>query len=351
MQFKAESDSGDAIFCWICPDNPSITPAIVITAEGMEPREMAPTSVLAHLVDIGAHNTGMVGFSITEKQFPGLARAKSLSISERETGFCVYRRFEPARHIKQKLCFLLPGAMPQRGLLTELGRHFAYNQNFIETNSNETILNMIHHTGESVLLTGRINYGRYSDALRFMGFKMIALLRDPFEELAERLLFLRAIAGSASRDSLLKLARDLEPAIALAGRIQFDDPKKLRATMRGLSAEERGALSNPLTAMFGCQMNERPERHHVTVALNNLAQYELVGVVEFFDDFKRILADLLRADATRGVELRGMAITSVVARALAKTSSAVDLLDNDLALYSYVEEAVASGARAAIAES
>jgi hypothetical protein len=81
---------------------------------------------------------------------------------------------------------------------------------------------------------------------------------------------------------------------------------------------------------------------HVPAALENLASMELVGVRSRFRDFSALLAGILGHDLTGDYEPVAHPSISALADRLSRISLVADLLEADLALYSFAEESVLS---------
>lgn len=343
MKYQVFMDTGDAVHLWLCPDNPSVTPTIEVSAEGREPVKLTATVRMEHFADLGMHQTGLVGFVVAEEQFAGIEGALSLQIHCAETRLRIYSRFREDQHNSEKLFFFQPSAVPQMAMLSQLSRNFAIHHHFLESHSFDTINNMIHHSGRSVLLSGRVNLLRYADPLHVMDFKTATLINNPFNELAERLLLCRAVDLAQSPTPFDQSIKGLEAIADFARGVDLEDGKLLRRQFRMLSPEAKEAMSNPLTKMFGAPMHERVQRSHVTFALENLSRFDLVSTVPRCVEFGSILRDILGLKHFEYGESRTFKSAAALADTLARIPSVVDLLDHDLAFYSFVEEAVGIG--------
>lgn len=344
MRYNVETDSGSIISGWVAPENPMAIPRIIIDVDGREPIEMEAVDLRQDIIDAGLHATGRVGFRIDATLVPDIATAESVEIFESESRICVYRRLIKNKHIEKKIFIFDSSIMPQTKLINNINSFFAVRHNFIERHGYETILTIVHtYLSKSIFLSGRPNLARYSESLRSMEFSLAAMLRNPFEELAERLLFLKLVGKSRSSALLTNFMTGLEPAIELARDLPLDDRRALNAAFRRLTPPQRLALSNPMTRMLACNLDERVERRHVSTALDNLSQMELVGVRGKFVEFSQILNDLMGVDVTRGAEPETFQDTASLSETLSRVGSVTDLLEHDLALYSFTEEAVEVG--------
>ena len=344
MRFHVDADTGAAIGCWVTLDNPIAIPSVIVHASNLEPIEVEATLLRQDILDAGLHSTGMVGFIIDESRMPGITQAESVEIFESETKFCIYRRFSKSKNIEKKLFIFDCSIMPQKNIINNINNYFAIRHNFVERHGYETIITMIHnYFSKSIFLTGRPQVTRYVSGLRTMDFTIAALLRNPFEELAERLLFLNLVSKSSAPALLSSFMTGLEPAIEFASNLQFDDPRSLNLAFRKLTQQQRLALANPTTRMLACSLDERVERRHVTASLDHLSQMDLVGVRSKFAAFSQMLGDLMGADVVSNAEIETFHALGPLTDTLSRVGSVVDLLEHDLALYSFAEEAVDVG--------
>ena len=123
-------------------------------------------------------------------------------------------------------------------------------------------------------------------------FNCIALLQDPYMELAERLLTLKYV-GNLGKELLGE--RDLMafgPAMAFAKTIESDE----RVLHRAFSTMPRAAianLANPLTRQLAARtVDEIPAKGAVGTALATLSSFAILGTREHQDLFLAQLADL-----------------------------------------------------------
>jgi hypothetical protein len=191
-------------------------------------------------------------------------------------------------------------------------------------------------------MSGRSSYPRYSHFLANAQFTTAALLNDPFEELAQRLVILSLIQKSDSTHMLPLLFSGLTALTKFARDLPIEDTKGMLAKFRNVTDEEREALMSPMTRMFGCIPGETPERRHVTAALENLASMDLVGARSRFRDFSALLAGILGHDLAGDYEPVVHPSISALADRLSRISLVADFLEDDLALYSFAEESIVS---------
>jgi len=344
MIFAIDSDHGSAVSGWLAPDNPTATPRLIVEWGAGESVVIDATVVRQDVQALGVHSTGLVGFYLDESIVPGLANLYDLALRDADTRALIYRRFQPDSHIERKFFLFDTAVMPQRNLHQALLRRFALPYFNAEKYSFETMLVLINNqSASSIVMSGRANFLRYSHYLENNGFKTAALLRDPYEELAERLLFFNLLSRSKAAHLLPQFGSGIELLSDFARTLQFDDPKALVAAFRDSTPDQRRAMANPMCRIYGCLPEEEPQRIHVSTALENLSRMDVVGIRPRWTDFQSMVAAMLEYDVFEGAQFVDVAGLGAAREALAGTSLATDLLEHDLALYSWAEEAVSVG--------
>jgi hypothetical protein len=350
MLFHIEADQGTQIVGWLMPDNPSETPRVlVILPDGKEVEvtaTLAKPDVIETLRDAFGfhHTTGIIGFLIDETILPDLAELQEFEIVAKDGRVPIYRRFQISRHLEKHLCYFDVAIMPQRRIQRALRDHFTLCYPQAQRYPMETLLALIsNRSATSVAITGRPSFTRHVSSLRERGYMIVALLRDPYEELAERLVFINTLARSKAGHLLPFFLSDAPDLIEFASDMPFDDRKGMTGKFRAASPSQREALMSPMTRLFACATGEVPQHSHVSLALDNLASIDLVGVRSRFSDFRSVLATMLERDVlgvekldvpTNVTELRGM---------LSQLGIVSDLLEHDLNLYAHASQGVDAG--------
>ncbi len=341
MFFNIDADDGAAIRGWLAPDNPSAIPKILVRRPGEEDIEISATIERPDVRDLGMHSTGLVGFVVDDSVIAGLSGIQDVELLEADSGVLIYRRFQQGRHIERKLFFFDSSIRPIEKLAGRAKSLFTLTYPSTERYPFETMLVLINNSfNKSIFMSGRSSFPRYSHFLANAGFTTAALLGDPFEELAQRLILLNLIQRSDASHMLPRLFTGLTALTDFVRDLPLEDPKGLLAKFRLATDAERDALVSPMTRMFGCNPGETPERRHVSAALENLASMDLVGVRSRFHDFSALLAGLLGHDLTGDYEPVIHPTVSALADRLSRISLVADLLEDDLALYSFAEESI-----------
>lgn len=343
MFFNIDQDQGDAINGWLALDNPSEIARIEVVVNG-QATEMAADALREDVRDIGVHNTGHVGFTVNASSVSSLAADDDVQIYEKDSGLLVYGRFLPDRHIGAKLMLFDASTMPQAQLSGAISRHFAMNYLMSERLSFETMLVIVNnHMAVSQFIYGRSSYLRYSNYLDEKKYIRAALLRDPFEELAEKLLFCQYVSRSEKLSRIWALFSGLEPVIEMIRDLSLNDRKGLVSAFRGATPEQKLALTSPMTRMLGCLPEDVPVRQHVATALDGLAAMDVVGVRSQFGRFRDLMKGIVGYDLIDTDRFRSFDETPGLAESLRQIGAVEDLLDADVTLYAFVEQAVRTG--------
>lgn len=343
MRFAIESDAGSEIRGWLVPDDPSRPGLIRVVVSGGEmslQADLPRPDLVAH----GLSPSESVGFVVDRTTAPGVENAVNIEIFDAESGAPLYKRLVERGRLERKLILFDAAAAPQRTLIQNLASHFAIVCSNIERFSPETLTALLANSAaRSIAFHGRPHLTRILGVLGPAGRVRAALLRDPFEELAERLLFLNLLAQSAPETLIARLAVGIEPLMDLARHLRLDDYKTLLGDFRRLTDPQRRAIASPMVRLFGCEGEAAPARDDVARALDNLAALDVVGVRARYSAFRSTLAQFLGADVLGVDEPAASERTLALAKSLSRIGLAVDLLAHDVELYADVVEAIDAG--------
>jgi hypothetical protein len=190
-------------------------------------------------------------------------------------------------------------------------------------------------------VSGRLAYKPYESLLE-QSFKCVALLHDPYYELAERLISLQHIPKFG--DALMG-QRDLmtyQPLIAFAASLGSSDAS-LRKAFAAMPREAIPLLTDPLTRQLAAEsIDVAAPRGAFASALNHLSAFSLVGLrtrpAVFIEDFEAMLG--MRKGTLPVPNL--LSAVRTMARRLKATPEVELLLENDLSLYERVASAIAA---------
>jgi hypothetical protein len=344
MHFVVDSDEGDSIKGWLAPDHPSAIPSFVAVIPGREELVFPARIMRPDIRDLGLHATGLCGFDLDARIIPDLAALDDVAILEAATRLPFYRRFQPGRHVERKLFIYDPSLTPQRRIRQDVAAQFSLALFNVERHGLETTISLIvNRANRSILLSGRAFLPRYDHLLQDHGYLRAAILREPCEELSERLFFLHFLANEDFGGSLSHYAFGAGPLLDFARDLAFDDSKALTRAFRRASEEQRQALVSPMTRLFGCEPDEWPRRDNVSKALDNLSRLDAVGARSSYGLLRSLVAGLAGAPALGHRDPERFEAVTALSERLSQIGAVNDLLAEDLALYSYAEEAIAEG--------
>lgn len=343
MRFKIELDNGTSIRGWCAPDDANAPPQFLLTVDDTVRLVFEGTIHRPDLVELGHHATGVVGFEINETHMPDLGRYESLEIREIDSGLLIYRRLNGPHKINKSVMMFDGKTIPQIELWRSLRSPFALSYNSIERLSEATVFGLIQSGYDSMLLRGRINFEKHKVALKASGFFVTAVVSDPLIDLAERLLFLKAVQKSSAAHQINSLAADLMPLSELARNISLDEPERLSNIFRQTTRDQRDCLRSPITKMYGALEDEIPKEKHVGIALQNLSTCDLVGTYERFAGYRRGLNEALDVELLQNDDLPNFKAAHDLATQLSQVALVGGLLEYDVKLYTAVDEAVAAG--------
>jgi hypothetical protein len=340
MLFNIEVDEGARIVGYLVPDSFSGAPSLRITDGHQDLLVLPCQEERPALVVAGRHATGRCGFTIDERVVEGLSRQEGLELYDAETNILIYRR-RPSSRVKHKRIFRLETHLfPLWRLDDGVGGYFQYFHKGIERHGRETATQVfLLNNSTSLYLSGRLIFKAYENYINDT-FHCVALLHDPYWELAERLLTLKHIRKFG--DELLG-ARDM---MAYGGAISFaetieNDEKVLRRAFASMPKMAVANLANPLTRQLAARASdEAPSKGAIASALDTLSSFAIVGVRERQDLFLEQLAHLLGTSSDSLLPIPDFAATGPLAERLKQLPEAELLIEQDLEIYHQVKSAV-----------
>lgn len=340
MLFSIEVDEGSRIVGYFVPDGFSGCPSLRVTDGHQDLLVLPCLEERPTLVAAGRHETGRCGFTIDDAIIPNLAQKGALEIYDRETNILVYRRRRPSQATQKRVLRLETHLFPLWRLDDGIESHFQYFYKGIERHGRETTTQLfLLNNSTSVYLSGRLIFKTYDNYINDT-FNCIALLQDPYTELAERLLTLKYM-GDLGKELLGE--RDLMafgPAIAFAKTIENDE----RVLHRAFSTMPRAAignLANPLTREFAARTaDEIPTKGAIASALATLSSFAILGTRKHQDLFLAQLADLIGIAAEKLPSVPDFVGTHELSQRLKEVPEVGLLIERDLEVYHHVETAI-----------
>jgi hypothetical protein len=337
-----DAPAGDSIVGWVLPDNPSALPKIKIYGPDGFIAELEANVHQVNMRDRGQHDTGLVGFRINEKNLPELPRIwDRIQIRESDSNVLIYRKSLPDNHVEQRLFHFELRAMPDLSTGQLIARHFTLYYNILQRYPQQTLFAIVNNPpAKSIYLSGCPRLQQYEHLLRERKYKIVTLVRNPYDEMAERLLLARYSLSPNAPAFIADHMYGLEPLKDLVKNIKFDEIESIRAAFSSMTEEQREVLSNPLVKALACTVDERPKSGHIEIALAKLSRMDLVGLRSRFDEFKSILPEILGADIFGNHQLVEFLWVRRIADCLPDIKLAKNLISLDLDLYSFAEEAI-----------
>lgn len=339
MRFAIEEDNGVEITGWLVPDVSTTGQLRVVTRNTNVP--VSADRARPDLFEAGIVASLHVGFVIDRSAIPALKSGDDIEVFDAHSGAPLYRRWQGENYIQRRLLLLDPVLAPQFALIKTLADRFSISCQRVERFSTETLSSLFKASrSSSIVFHGRPHVAPIASGLEATVDVRAALLRDPFEELAERLLFLRFLARTAPPELTEQLANGVEALIEIAHDLPVDDFKALVGTFRRLTSEQRRAIENPMVRMFGSVDGAATSPDDITRALEVLASFDVVGVRTHLAAFRAMLCHEIGYDIFHDQNSRNSEAVALLASSLARIGPAVDLLELDNTLYSEVSESI-----------
>jgi hypothetical protein len=340
MLFNIEIDEGTRIVGYLVPDAFTGSPSVRITDGERELLVLQCREERAALVAAGRHETGRCGFTIDESIIANLARQEAIEIYDEETNIPIYRRRAPTKVTQKRILRLETHLFPLWRLDDAVERHFQYFHKGIERHGRETTTQLfLLNNSSSLYLSGRLIIKTYDNYVNET-INCVALLRDPYVELAERLLTLKYVPKMGKE---ILGERDLiafGPAIAFAEMIENDE-KVLHRAFVAMPRAAIANLSNPLTRQLAARTaDEIPTKGAVATALGTLSSFAVLGLREHQEFFLAQLAHLAGTTAKSLPTIPDFQRTIELARQLKDVPEAGLLIEQDLEVYHHVKSAV-----------
>lgn len=344
MKFHIDQDQGTVIQGWVAPDNPGATALLCIIVPGRDPIEVAANMPRPDVCEVGLHGTGNVGFVIDASLVEDLEHQTQLEIVEPHSGVQIYRRNDPAMYVQRRVLYIDTSLMPQNKVHRALYSAFAIRHPFVERFALDTMTGLIDAVFvESCIMVGRPYLARHFAHLKHRQFFISVVLNDPYEELAERLLFIQLLSKSNAAHVTPTFTTGVEGLVDFARNLSLEDSRMLAQAFRSANENVKAQVANPMTRICACNPGESPEQRHVTTALDILSTVDVVGIRRRFSEFGTVFGGLLGRNILGAQSVYASDAVGELASKLAKIGAVQRLLELDAALYSYAEDAMETG--------
>ncbi|MGH6841403.1 MAG: hypothetical protein ACREDV_04825, partial [Methylocella sp.] len=344
MLFSIDEDTGSRIVGWVMPDNPATTPKIVIHLDPEHHVAIDAFVVRPLLREQGLHNTGVCGFVVNENNCPGVTAAGHLEIKDAENHILIYRRRDDSHLVDQKFLLLETQLFRSQSLDDALLARFHMSYKSLELLPEETTRSIfaISFTN-SLFASGRILWRVWEPIVRDRNFKAGIVLRDPFEELSERLLILKWASLAGANSAAAVLGQTVQLCAKAFCNVDLNDLSALRELLSHPSDELRAVLYNPFVYQLAAPNAFDPPRPPETAAaLDSLAEMDAVGLRDDAGAFLRLVAAVLDLpDQLPSVSPRPSETVIGLADKLRDMGPARALIEKDLEVYSEVARVLA----------
>lgn len=340
MLFNLEHDFGNVIEGYVIPDGFAERPNIVVADKQGIITTLPCDQLRQAVVASGRHETGMVGFRLDESNVAHLPERATLSIHDQKSGLLIYRRPKHLLQVNMKILRLETQLLPQVKLDNFLSSAFQYAVQSVERFGHETTLQAFHlNAVPSIFISGRLllrNYQEFFDK----GFRGVALLADPYYEMAARISILKHMAQAplkfiGDRDRMI-----LAPAAQYFAELNLEDAGAVNRFLKKAPEKVRGVLISPTTRQLACSTPEQlSTRRDIAAAIDILSRFEIVGHNNDTLPFASAVGELL------GMDTEGMPIAEPyelierLAASLRQMPIAESLLEDDLIFDYYVRKA------------
>lgn len=340
MLFEIEEDHGSRISGYIVPDSFTQPTRIRFVDGETCLLEFEANSTRPALVSAGRHGTGQCGFTITDKEIPGLADIRGLEIQEAETRFTVFRRYRPEAHISMRLLRLETCHVPTGGLDRQLAPHFQIAHTMLDRHGRETVTQaFMVKSCESHYVSARFPYREFEFSIDDT-FKRFCVLRDPYVELAHTI-FALTTDNAAGSVFGLREQLSLEDCMTYFSDVDLGSESSLRSALATMPGNVEGELSNQLTRLLAARTADESSRStHLAAALETLSLFDIVGLHEQPETYFEPLQELTARGITAEVDTPPEEVHQL-AGILRKLPVAQGLLDMDLEVYETVRDALA----------
>jgi len=349
MLFSIDEDVGERIIGWLMPDNPAATPRILVHLDFAHHVVVEAFVYRPLLKEQGLHNTGVCGFVIDETNCPGVTGAAKLEIIDADNNVLIYRRRAPGQSTEQKFLRLETQLFRSSGIDEQLAPLFHMFYKSMELLPEETTRSIfaIPFT-KSICTSGRIFFRIWEPLLRDREFKIGILLREPFEEMSERLLILKWASSPDVSPAVLDLMPALQPCAGALRDVDITSASALDAILSRPPDEMRALLYNPLVYQLAApNAFDPPPTPEIAAALDALAELDVVGLRADPRPFFDILAAVLDLpDPLTEVPIAASKTVIGFADILRELRSARALIEKDLEVYAEATRVLATASDA-----
>jgi hypothetical protein len=295
MLFSIDEDVGWRLEGWVNPDNPAVTPRVIAHLDAEHHVVIEAFVYRPLLKQNGLHNTGVCGFVLDETNCSGLAAASKLEVFDADNNLLLYRR-RPDTGVIDKKLFRLETQLFRSAAIDDLFlTRFHMGYPALDLHPEETIRSILALPfTQSIYASGRVFWRVWEPLLRDRGYMVGTLLRDPFHEMAERLLILKLASSPQGGGIVEAIGPVVEAAAGHLRNIDLKDFAELEALLAAAPIELKAILYNPLSYQLTAQNAfDPPPKPTTAVALESLADMDAVGLRDDPAPFFEVMTAML----------------------------------------------------------
>ena len=339
MLFSVENDSGSSIKAYVIPDSAGTSPSVRIRSEGNELAVVTATVVRPEIVASGRHATGQCGFLINDSVVENLNAYADLEIVEAASGLLIYRRKVPA-YLDSKIFRLETHLLPLWRFDDAFKDRFQFWYKGVDRHGSETSTQVFCiHNLDSAYISGRMLFSKIQFYLS-QGYRTIAMFRDPFDELAERMIVLKNVGAQATELLGARDAMTYEPVIEALAEIETFDRASCKRFFKRAGEPVFSVLNNPLVRQLTSNsLDEVPTKSCISTALQILAGFEILGLRSDAAGYSQAVAETFDFAPSSVPVMTEFARVTELGNILRDIKDAELLLEHDLELYDHTSRA------------
>ena len=339
MFFNIEYDTGSALAGYVFADGVNGSVDLVLRANGQDIYEFTASEPREALVHSGRHSTGSCGFYVSDQHVNGLQDIYELEIRKRDDDMLIYRR-HLSTFVQKKILRLETQMIPQWRVDRYFEDKFQYYMSNIENYGRETTTQLFMLNGvNSQYISGRIlfrNYAHYAEDK----FDCIALIQDPYEELAERIFVFHQLKTASLPHLAAREGTSFAPAIEFIENINLNDEKSVVASFKSIPDDVAAILSDPLVRQLTTATpGEAIARNGTSAALDVLSSFAVMGLRDESETYLEACAELIGVNYSELPPVPKFSQVKQLADTLRMSKQAGYLIEKDRELYQLVVSA------------
>lgn len=342
MLFNIDQDSGNRISGWVMPNNPSAVPRIRLVIDDEVKGVFPATQYRPLLKEQGLHDTGVCGFVVDETVHKDIKNTDDLYIFDDDTNLLLYRRRPPGKLVETKLLRIETKLLRVWPINEYLESHFHMSYAGIDMLPEQTVIALMAMPfTNSIYLTGRIFVRAIEHQMRDRGFKSAILIRDPFDELAERLLALKWVSSNQGARVMPFLGKLGQAAARRLRDADLSSVAEIEKMLENLDADSQTILTNSLTRQLALQGSvDTLDKYSVSAALDTLAEIDVIGMNSDVPGFMRLLNMIIQNDdSVASISLPPSPRVDELAKTLRGARNIERIIAMDVELYNAVGQA------------